>query len=64
MLRDYVVCACFSFPSDLLKELRIFEPAFEILVRVEFPSNEGKGESAHMHILTRAFAARIHKVTM
>ena len=55
MLRDYVVCACFSFLSNLFKELRIFEPAFEILLLVAFPSNEGKGESVHMRRLTKAY---------
>ena len=36
----------------------------EILVLIALSSNEGSGESVHMHRLARAFAARIYKVQM
>ena len=41
-----------------------YEPAFEILVHIALPSNEGSGKSANMGRLTRAFSARRHKVWM
>ena len=33
-----------------------------LFVRIALSSNEGSGESAQLRRLTRAFAARIHKV--
>ena len=43
-----------------------FEPGQEILILIALSSNEGSGESAHMHVrrLVRAFTARIHKLWM
>ena len=39
-----------------------YRPAHKILVLIAPLSNEGSDESAHMHRLSRAFTARIHKV--
>ena len=36
-------------------------PAHEILVQLAFVSNDGSGESVHMHRLARAFATHICK---
>ena len=38
------------------------EPAHDIFVVIAMSSNESSDESAHLHILTRAIAARVPKV--
>ena len=42
----------------------IYESALEVLVLIALSSNEGSGESVHMHRLARSIAARIHKLWM
>ena len=63
LLANHLFFYDLNFYDELLTP-RIYGPVHEFSLLIPSMSSEGSGESAHMHRLTRAFAARINKVWM
>ena len=48
--------------AKMLCNVKLYEPAHEIMVLITLAVSEGSGEPAHPRSLARAFAVRSHKV--
>ena len=47
-----------DFIFDTFHDLKIYEPAHEIMILITYATSEGSGEPAHPRSLVRTFAVR------